>query len=203
MTPSEVYQHAAYYEIAMGFVNIPRQIALLEAYIRAYSAIPVRRVLDVCCGPSPQLREFARRGYLGVGLDASPPMLAYLHARAAEEQVRVETICADMRDFALPAPVDVCYILLGTIPYVGSRQGMLDHLACVARALRPGGLYLIENLLMDWVSAVVGNRQDWVMTRDGITVTTHYQLDVLDPLAQTARHTLEFAVDDHGQSVRL
>jgi len=203
MISSEVYQYAEYYDIAASFVDVPRQIDLLEAYIRAHSAIPVRRVLDICCGPSPQLREFVRRGYQGIGLDASRPMLDYLHRKAAEEQRPVETACADLRDFTLAEPVDFGYILMGTIPYVGSRQGMLSHLGCVAQALRPGGLYLIENLLMDWVSASTGASADWTMARDGITVTSHFQLDVLDPLAQTARHILTFTVDDNGKEVHL
>ncbi|MHB9025172.1 MAG: class I SAM-dependent methyltransferase [Armatimonadota bacterium] len=201
--PSEIYQQAQYYEIAMSFVDVPKQIDLFEAYIRDHSAIPVQRVLDICCGPSPQLREFVRRGYQAIGLDASRPMLDYLEAQAACEGIQVETVYADMREFSLDQPVDFCYILLGTLPYVGSRQGLLSHLSCVAQALRPGGIYLIENLLMDWVSTATPQQQDWTMEREGITVHSHYQLEVLDPLAQTARHVLEFIVDDHGKPVHL
>jgi SAM-dependent methyltransferase len=77
-----VYDEPLYYEIAFGFVDVPKQIDLFEKFIQDYSGIPVSRVLDIGCGPSQQLRDFARRGYEAVGLDRSPQMLAYLEAKA-------------------------------------------------------------------------------------------------------------------------
>jgi len=86
-----VYDEPLYYEIAFSFVDVPRQVDLFEKFIKEYSNIPVRRVLDIGCGPSPQLREFSRRGYEAVGLDSSPQMLAYLKEKAGEEGVRVSS----------------------------------------------------------------------------------------------------------------
>lgn len=76
-----VYDEPVYYEIAFSFVDIPMQVDLFEKFIHKYSNIPVRRVLDIGCGPSQQLRELARKGYEAVGLDRSPQMLTYLKER--------------------------------------------------------------------------------------------------------------------------
>ena len=129
MTSSEICQHAQYYEIATSFVDVPCQVDLLEAHVRTRSALPVHSVLDLCCGPSPQLREFARRGYRAVGVDSSAPMLAYLQHQAARECVEIETLCADIRFFSLDQPVDFAYIPMGSIPYVGDREGLLANLS--------------------------------------------------------------------------
>jgi SAM-dependent methyltransferase len=141
-----VYDEPFYYEIAFSFVDVPRQVDLFEEFIHSYSNVPARRVLDIGRGPSQQLREFARRGYEAVGLDRSPQMLAYLKEKAGEAGVRVETVQADMTDFALEIPVDFAHILMGTIGLIGSKESLLSHLDSVARSLNSGGLYIIENL---------------------------------------------------------
>jgi SAM-dependent methyltransferase len=196
---SEVYQQARYYDIAFGFVNVAEQLdALFEPLIRRYSLIPVQSVLDVCCGPSPQLRESARRGYSATGLDLSQAMLGYLRDMADREQVTVETVQADLRDFRLARSVDFAYILMGSIIYVGSNEGLLSHLSAMAAALNSGGLYLLENVFADWTNPQAYEPQSWVMSADGITVHTTYQRQVTDPLRQLARDKLSLDVNDNG-----
>lgn len=62
---------------------------------------------------------------------------------------------------------------------------------------------MIENLQMNWLGAATAIRQDWSLARDGITVASRYELEVTNALEQTARHFLEFDVDDHGRRVVL
>lgn len=199
----EVYQHPRYYEVAYGFVDPPKQVDLFEAFIRKHSKIDARRVLDVCCGPAPQLREFARRGYASAGLDCSRPMLDYLRKAASGEGVKVQTVEADMRDFSLKQQVDFAYTLLGSIHYVGDNQGLLAHLSSLARALRPGGLYLIENMSIHWASVDFSKPLVWDMERDGIKVRTTYHAELADALEQTIVQTIDLCVDDNGSNVRL
>jgi len=196
---STIYQQARYYEIAFGFVDVVKHVDLLEAYMRTYRLAPVTAVLDVCCGPGRQTREFARRGYHAVGLDASPDMLEYLRARASEEHVSVETVQADMMDFTLPSPVEFAYNLMGSVVYVTSSSALIAHLSSMARALSPGGLYLIENLGIDWGNPQSYLPQTWEMAKDGILIRTTYRMQPVNALEQTACHTLRFDVDDHGE----
>jgi SAM-dependent methyltransferase len=200
---SQVYQHALYYDIAFGFVDAAKSVDLLEAFIKEHSGVGVRRVLDICCGPSVQLREFARRGYRAIGLDSSQPMLDYLTARAREEGVEVETVNADMHDSCLPEPADFCFNLMGSMEYAGDNSGIASHLASVARALRPGGLYLIENLLIDWNARAFREPLVWEMERDGVIVKTTYRAELKNALEQTVHATLELDVDDHGQHLSI
>jgi SAM-dependent methyltransferase len=194
-----VYDDPLYYEIAFSFVDVPRQVDLFEKFIKDYSNIPVRRVLDIACGPSQQLREFARRGYEAVGLDRSLQMLAYLEEKAGEEGVRVETFQADMTCFKLEAPADFTVILMGTIGLIGSKENLLSHLDSVARSLNSGGLYIIENLSINWHSPEFFGSQKWTMERDGILIETTYRAELADSLNQRLRETLRLEVDDHGK----
>jgi len=193
-----VYDEPLYYEIAFGFVDIPKQIDLFEEFFREYSKGPLRRVLDMGCGPSQQLREFAKRGYEAVGLDRSPQMLSYLKGKAGEEGVSVETVQADMTDFILGEPVDLALLLMGTISLMGSKENLLSHLDSVARSIRSGGLYIIENLSINWHSPDYFGSQNWTMERDGVSVETTYSAELVDSLNQRHRETLRLEVDDHG-----
>jgi SAM-dependent methyltransferase len=194
-----VYDEPLYYEIAFSFVDIPKQVDLFEEFVEKYSRIPVRRVLDIGCGPSLQLRELARRGYKAVGLDRSPRMLTYLGERASEESVRVSTVEADMTDFTLDEAANLALILMGTISLIGSREDLLSHLDSVARSLSSGGLYVIENLKLNWHSPDYLGSQTWKMERDGIRVEATYSVELTDALNQTLSETLRLDIDNHGR----
>ncbi len=80
----ELEKYPLYYEIAFSFFDPKVQVDTFEKIIKRFSKISVRKFLDICCGPSLQLREIARRGYDVIGLDLSPEMLAYLRKKAEE-----------------------------------------------------------------------------------------------------------------------
>ena len=193
-----VYDEPVYYEIAFSFVDIPMQVDLFEKFIHKYSNIPVRRVLDIGCGPSQQLRELARKGYEAGGLDRSPQMLIYLKEKTRKMGVRVETVQSSMTDFTLDAPVDLALILMGTIGLIDSRENLLLHLDSVARSLNSGGLYIIENLNINWHSPDYFGSQTWTMERGGVCIETTYTVELADSLNQMLRETLRLDVDDHG-----
>ncbi|PIP27377.1 MAG: hypothetical protein COX30_02200 [Candidatus Moranbacteria bacterium CG23_combo_of_CG06-09_8_20_14_all_39_10] len=94
---SQVYNQAKYYEIAFSFVDPKKQADLFEKFIKKYSKIDVKSVLDLACGTALQLREMARRGYQAIGLDYSLKMLDYLEGESKKEGLKVETIKDDNR----------------------------------------------------------------------------------------------------------
>jgi len=193
-----VYKEPLYYEIAFGFIDAKKQVDLFEKFIRRYSGVPVRRMLDIGCGPSLQLREVARRGYEAVGLDASPRMLKYLAAKAGEEGVRIETVRADMADFRLRKKADFACLMMGTVSCLSSDEKLLAHLDSVARSIRSGGLYLIECFGLDWAGKDFFRPGRWTRQRDGVRVRTTYHIELQDALTQTVSDTLTLKVDDRG-----
>jgi SAM-dependent methyltransferase len=110
------YDDPDIYEVAFSFVDVCRQVNLLLEFVKRYSGVGLSMVLGVGCGPSPQLRELAKRGYDAIGLDINPMMLAHLRKRALEECVIVETFEGDMVDFRVGYKVDLVINLMGTLP---------------------------------------------------------------------------------------
>jgi len=197
----KIYKMPLYYEVAFGFVDVKKQLALFEEFIERKSKIEVKRFLDIGCGPSRQLRELAKRGHEAVALDSCREMLKYLKDKAAASGVSIETVRANFLRFKLKKKVDFAFMLMGTIGYVRSNDEFLAHLNSVAKSLRPGGLYLLENVRHDWPSK--DNRQSWVMKKHGITVKTSYDLKVKDKMAQLCKETLRLDIDDHGKKLAV
>jgi len=197
----QVYSQPLYYEIAFSFFDVKKQCDLIERFLRKYSKIPVKRCLDIACGPSLQLRELARRGYQCIGLDSSSSMLKYLKSKSKEEGLEIRTVKADMTDFRLDRKVDVAFIMMGSISLIDSNRKFLTHLDSVALCLKKGGLYLIENAEADWAKPGFFGSQSWVVERDGIAVKTTYALELRDTLKQTAVATITLDVNDKGKEL--
>ena len=193
------YRRPLYYEIAFP-IDSKKQVNLFEKAIEKYSKRKAKRFLDICCGPSFQLREIAKRDYEAVGLDSSPHMLEYLKKRAIEDGTRIETIKGDMVNFRLKKKVDFAFIMMGTINYLKSNKEILSHLDSVAYSLNPGGLYMIENFgSLDWANKEFFTPLKWSEKRNGIGVKATHKIDLKDPLNQTAIETLTLEVDDEGK----
>ena len=46
----KIYKMPLYYEVAFGFVDVKKQLALFEEFIERKSKIEVKRFLDIGCG---------------------------------------------------------------------------------------------------------------------------------------------------------
>lgn len=194
-----IYRNALYYEIAFSFFDVKQQVDAFEGIIKRFSGREVKRVLDVACGPSLQLRELAKRGYEAVGLDSSPEMLAYLRKKAKEEGVKIQTVKADMCSFRLEKEVDFAIIMMGSLD-VESNEKLLSNLDSVASCLRSGGLYFIQNKAVDWTEIA---EESWTAERNGITVKTTYSTRWKNLLNQIYAERITMEVNDHGQITRF
>jgi SAM-dependent methyltransferase len=146
-----------------------------------------------------QLREIAKRGYEGVGLDLAPEMLRYLSEKAKAEEVRIETLQADMSDFRLKKKVDFAFIMMGSLVF-NSNEKFLDHLDSVASSLKRGGLYFIQNKIVNWNGI---EEQSWTEEREGITVKTTFSMRWKNIVDQIYTETLKLEVNDHGHARRF
>lgn len=199
----KVYSKPLYYEIAFDFVDIKKQIRLFESFIEKYSSIPVKRFLDIGCGPSKQLIELSEQGYQSVGLDLSAEMLKYLKGIAKVKGLDIETVKVNFVDFKLSKKVDFACMLMGTISYIDSNDTFTKHLNSVAYNLNKGGLYLIENIIIDWSSPKMFKPQTWSIKQDGITVKTTYKIYPKDTLKQTVTTQLNLDINDNGKKITL
>ncbi len=166
------YETPLYYDIIFDTDTQIEADFLEEAY-RRYGADgkKSRRLLEPACGSGRLVLELARRGWKVTGLDLSDGMLRFARRRLKQAGVSANLKKADMANFDFPAAnsFDLAHNLVSSFKYLLTEDDARSHLQCVARALRPGGLYVLGLHLSDYDDRDVG-RERWKGERDGVFV---------------------------------
>jgi SAM-dependent methyltransferase len=100
-------------------------------------------VLDVGAGTGRVSLHLAARGVDVTALDLHEELLAALRARAQRVDLRIPTVAADARDFAVPGGAGRFALILvpmQTLQLLGGAQARAGFLAAARAHLRPGGL---------------------------------------------------------------
>jgi SAM-dependent methyltransferase len=103
------------------------------------------RVLDLACGIGRHSLELRRRGFEVVGVDISPDLLEMAERSAAEENLEVSFMQADLRELDLRDEFDLVLSLNdGAVGYFETDEENRRTFEVVARALRVGGGHLMQ-----------------------------------------------------------
>lgn len=104
------------------------------------------RWLEPASGSGRYLHALARRGHTGIGIDRSEAMNAFAAAEAARLGLvgRVQFVTSPMEGFDVGEGVaDAAFNPINSVRHLMTDKAVLAHLACVKRALRPGGVYVV------------------------------------------------------------
>lgn len=121
---------AGRYDRQFGYVS-----ALAGGVVDLLDPQPGERILDLGCGTGELAETIEGRGAVVLAVDSDPAMVA-----AATERLGQQVLLADGHDFTAPAPVDAVFSN-------AALHWMLrpaEVVACVRRALRPGGRFVGE-----------------------------------------------------------
>ncbi|HEX6239429.1 MAG TPA: methyltransferase domain-containing protein, partial [Polyangiales bacterium] len=127
--------------------QIARQCDFIE---RRLGLRPGATLLDVGCGLGLHVLELASRGYLGVGLDLSLPMLSRASEEAQSRSLRVNFLHSDMREMGFDGAFDGVLCMGTTLGYFDeeTNRRILERMH---RALKPGGVLLLDLVNRDYV----------------------------------------------------
>lgn len=101
-------------------------------------------LLDLCCGPGRHAVEFAKKGLAVTGYDYSGEYLREAASRAKKARVALRLERGDMRELKFRGVFDAAVNLFTSFGYFPKFSDDIRTLRGVARALKPGGLFLIE-----------------------------------------------------------
>ena len=103
------------------------------------------RILDLCCGHGRHTVELAATGYSMVGQDLSASFLDLAKDAAAARDLQIQFVHSDMREIPFEGEFDAVINMFTAFGYFddAENQKVLD---AVARALKPGGKFLIDLL---------------------------------------------------------
>lgn len=140
-----------------------RTRAEVEFMVSVLELEPGARILDIPCGEGRHTIELAKRGFRSTGLDFNPNATAAAAKRAAEAGVEPRFVTGDMRELSAVEEYDAVVNFFTSFGYFNDEEN-LDFARRVARALRPGGRFLLDLHIAESVYPIFRER-DWSWVR--------------------------------------
>ncbi len=131
------------YEILASMERIRAEIDALESHLRGIGA---NRLVDAGCAVGLHTQELARRGFDVIGVDISEEMIQEGRRRAAALGVELRLERMDLEQVGVLGPrgFDAVICLGNTMAYAHTPARRRAALRAFARALRPGGLLVVQ-----------------------------------------------------------
>ncbi|HEV3340029.1 MAG TPA: class I SAM-dependent methyltransferase [Pirellulales bacterium] len=103
-------------------------------------------LVDLGCGTGRLLVPFARRGFRGLAVDLSMPMLDVVGQKTRDESLPIDRLRADMTqlDCVRDAAADYAICMFSTLGMIRGRKNRRRVLRHVRRILKPGGKFVLH-----------------------------------------------------------
>jgi SAM-dependent methyltransferase len=155
------YDRAEAYDILCGWDPAQERDFVLAASAR-YGVPEPRRILEPFCGSGRLLRAMPG---VAVGLDRNPFMVRYARGRGSR------VFLADAGAFAVrEGSFDLAYCLIDSFRHLLREEEARNHLRAVARALVPGGVYVLGFEITGDLPTGDVSREEWWLERAGTRV---------------------------------
>jgi SAM-dependent methyltransferase len=155
---------------------------------------PSSSILDLCCGTGRHAVLLAKRGFEVTAQDLSESYLERASQAAEAAGVGLSVAHSDMRSIPFEAAFDAVINMFTAFGYLESEEEDGKVLREIAKALKPGGRFLLDLLNREWVvSNYVQN--EWRRAEDGTLHLEHRELD----LVAGRNHVTFTVIDPKGQ----
>ena len=158
-------------ETADGITRLSRLNLYGETHRQKLNSPPV--ILDLCCGFGRISAELARRGFCVTGVDITESYLQTAKEEAAYENLDIEYINADARDFKKLNFFDIIASLYISFGYFEDKKDDMLLLKNAYESLKNGGSFIIETLGKE-IAVRDFTEGEW-FERAGYTVLTQYE----------------------------
>lgn len=132
----------------------PSYIKKETAFIKQVLNLPKgAKILDLCCGHGRHVLPLSKAGYQMTGLDLSKKALKILDTNAKKQKLNVRIVRSDMRQIPFKDEFDAVINMFTAFGYLENDKEDFKVLKQVAKALKPGGKFLIDIMDKDNILA--------------------------------------------------
>ncbi len=196
-----LYDHPAIYDLVFGSDWRAERDFLVDCFTR-YATGRVKKLFEPACGTGRLIYRFAREGYQVSGLDLNAAAVEYCNDRLERHGYPRTAFVADMTDFTLRKPVDAAFNTINSIRHLPSDKHARNHLLAVARAVRPGGLYVVGLHLI--AHGYLGDdHESWAARRGNLAATSTLWTFGLDRAKRVEQCRMEVNVFSPTQQKRI
>ncbi len=114
-------------------------------------------VLDLCCGPGRCSIALAKRHYQVTGVDRTPFLLDKAKQKANNEDIEIDWVLEDMRDFVRAERFDLILSTFTSFGYFDDKNEDILVLENMFHNLKPGGICLIDLMAKETLAKVFQN----------------------------------------------
>lgn len=137
-----IYDFPKYYDLLFGS-DWKAEFDFLISCFDKHVDRKVRRVFEPACGTGRLLIKLAQSGYEVAGNDLNRPSVDFCNDRLERFGFPRSAVVQDMSDFRVRRKFDAAFNLINTFRHLPDEASAVNHLKCVAAALKKGGIYAL------------------------------------------------------------
>ena len=141
-TKASIYDYPKYYDLVFGS-DTAAEMNFLKGCFKKYAKGRVRRLFEPACGTGRLLFRFGKEGYHVGGIDLNPKAVEFCNARLKRLKLKGAAQVGDMSDFEVDKPFDAGFNTINSFRHLLSEESARGHLLAMAKAIRPGGIYVL------------------------------------------------------------
>lgn len=166
-----LYDYPKYYDLIFGS-DWKAEFDFLEDVFEKHTERVVERLFEPACGTGRLLIKFAQAGYQVAGNDLNPKAIDYCNARLERNGYERTAVVGDMTDFTVKKKFDAAFNTINSFRHIGTEQGAVGHLKCIADSLYKGGLYVLGLHLTPTVGPPIQS-ESWSAQKGALCVNSH------------------------------
>ena len=166
-----LYDFPKYYDLVFGS-DWKAEFDFLTECFGKHCGRSVKSVFEPACGTGRLLIKLAQAGFSVSGNDLNPHAIDYCNARLGRHGFPASTFVGDMADFQLDKPVDAAFNMINSFRHLPTETAAENHLNCMARCLKPGGLYALGLHLMPTRGPKI-DEEAWSARRGNLAVNSY------------------------------
>lgn len=200
--PGNLYDYPVYYDLVFGS-DWEAELRFLQRVFKKFVSGTTKRLFEPACGTGRLLYRLAKAGYSVSGLDLNPRAVEFCKERLKRYGLKGDVWVGDMSDFELKKPVDAAFNTINSFRHLLSAAQAEAHLRCMAKAVRPGGVYVL-GLHLTPTKGEPMESESWAARRGNLSITT--TLTTFDRDMKTRKERCRMVLDiykptEHSQII--
>ena len=196
-----IYDHPKYYDLVFG-ADCAAEIKFILGCEALYLNRTAKRMFEPACGTGRLLYALAKKGFDVSGLDLNSKAVEFCNARFDRHKMRQRAFVADMADFQVNKKYDIAFNTINSFRHLGTESQALDHLNCMGKAIRKGGIYLL-GLHLTPTKADPSESESWSARRGHLAINTHMWIRSRNLRSRIERFGIRFDVHSPTRSFRI
>lgn len=197
-----LYDYPKYYDLVFGS-DWKAEMDFLEDVFERHTDLMVERLFEPACGTGRLMYRFAQAGYQVGGNDLNAAAVAYCNERLAKFNLPETAVVGDMCDYRVKQKADASFNTINSFRHLATEQQAHDHLSCVARSLKKGGLYVLGLHLTPARGQPMSGEESWAARRGNLSVLSRMWSLKVDRRARKETVGMTFDVYTPSRVFRL